>query len=143
VEGIREPVGRPLATALRRAVLDHVLSERRRHFPTLVHVGTPGGAEEVFAVDPDDRLDHALRADVLAALLQRARHHGSLPVCWLTRPGPLDMQDVDAQWLAAARTAGAEAGVGVTLVVVTRRGWRDPRSGVRREWKRLRERGGA
>lgn len=142
MEGIREPVGRPLAAALRRAVLDHVLSERRRRFPALVHVGTPGGPEEVFVVDAADRLDHALRADVLAALLQRGRRNRSVPVCWLTRPGPLEVQDVDAQWIAAARTAGAEAGIVVTWVVVTRRGWLDPRSGVRREWKRLRERGG-
>jgi hypothetical protein len=59
---------------------------------------------------------------------------------WLTRAGPLDLQDVDAAWLAAARIATAEAGVSLTMVVVTRHGWLDPRSGVRREWKRLRQR---
>ena len=59
---------------------------------------------------------------------------------WLTRAGPLDLQDVDAAWLAAARTAASEAGVALTMVVVTRRGWCDPRSGARREWKRLRDR---
>ena len=59
---------------------------------------------------------------------------------WLTRAGDLDLQDVDAAWLSAARAAGAEAGIDLTLVVVTRRGWSDPRSGVSREWKRLRSR---
>jgi hypothetical protein len=141
VEGIREPVDRAAALVLRRAVLDHVRVERRRWFPALLHVGAPGGAEEVFVADPDDPLDHALRADVVAALLQRARRRGgAVPMLWLTRPGPLDLQDVDAAWLSSARTATAEAGIGLTLVVITRRGWVDPRSGVRREWKRLRQR---
>jgi len=59
---------------------------------------------------------------------------------WLTRPGSLALEDVDAQWLRAARSAAAEAGVALTLVVVTRSGWVDPRSGACRVWKRLRER---
>jgi hypothetical protein len=140
VEGICEPVDRATAVLLRRAVLDHVRVERRRWFPALLHVGRPGGAEEVFAIDPGEPLDHALRADVAAALLQRGRHRGVVPLLWLTRPGPLELQDVDAAWVSATRTAGAEAGLALTLVVVTRRGWADPRSGVRREWKRLRQR---
>ena len=37
---------------------------------------------------------------------------------WLTRPGELDLQDLDVQWMAAARAASAEAGIGLTLVVV-------------------------
>ena len=145
MEGIQEPVPRALHVVLRRAVLDHVVTERRRTYPPLVHVGRPGGPEEVFAVQPgDDRhqtvLDHALRCDVVAALVRRSRRSGSVPMVWLTRPGELDLQDVDVQWMAAARAASAEAGIGLTLVVVTRRGWRDPRSGVRHEWKRLRQR---
>ncbi len=105
-----------------------------------MHVGVPGGAEEVFAVVPDEPLDHGLRTDVVAALLQRSRRGSVVPMVWLTRPGPLELQDVDAQWLSAARSAAAEAGVALTLVVVTRRGWVDPRSGARRVWKRPRER---
>jgi hypothetical protein len=140
VEGIQEPVTRSMATVLRRAVLDHTVSEPRRTYPALLHVGVPGGPEELAAADPDDALDHALRADIVAALLRRTRRPGFVPLLWLTRPGPLELQDVDVQWLASARTASAEAGVGLTLVVVTRRGWADPRSGVRREWKRLRQR---
>ena len=140
MEGIQEPVSRATATVLRRAVLDHTVSERRRSFPALLHVGVPGGVEEVAAAAADDSLDQALRTDVVAALLHRTRRPGFVPLVWLTRPGPLDLQDVDAHWLAAARSASAEAGIGLTLVVVTRRGWSDPRSGVRREWKRLRSR---
>ncbi|WP_331062326.1 hypothetical protein [Nocardioides sp.] len=140
LEGLREPVDRRTAALLRRAVLDHVRSERRRSFPALLHVGVPGRSAEVFAIRPDDPFDHALGADVVAVLLQRARRAGAAPLVWLTRPGPLDVEDVDVAWLAAARTASAEAGTGLTWVTVTRRGWADPRSGVRREWKRLRQR---
>jgi hypothetical protein len=140
-EGIPEPVPRALAAVLRRAALDHVRAERRRGHPPLLHVGFPGGAEEVFALRPEDPHDHAVRADVLAAMLQRARRvAGAVPLVWITRAGPLDLQDVDAAWLASARAAAGEAGVELTMVVVTRRGWIDPRSGTRREWKRLRDR---
>ena len=140
-EGIAEPLPRALAAVLRRAALDHVRAERRRGFPPLLHVGFPGGDEEVFALRPEDPRDHAVRADVLAAMLQRVRRvAGAVPLVWLTRTGPLDLQDVDAAWLASARTAAGEAGVALTMVVVTRHGWFDPRSGVRREWKRLRDR---
>ena len=140
-EGIDEPVPRALAGVLRRAALDHARAEHRRGYPPLLHVGFPGGAEEVFALVPGDPTDHAIRADVLAAMIQRARRvAGAVPLVWLTRAGPLDLQDVDAAWLAAARTAAAEAGVTLTMVVVTRHGWADPRSGVCRRWKRLRER---
>lgn len=141
MEGIHEPVPRALAAVLRRAALDHVRAERRRGYPPLVHVGFPGGSEEVFALRPEDPGDHAVRADVLAAMLQRARRvAGAVPLVWLTRAGPLDLQDVDAAWLSSARTAAGEAGIILTMVVVTRHGWVDPRSGVRREWKRLRDR---
>lgn len=140
-EGIHEPVPRALATVLRRAALDHAGAERRRGFAPLLHVGFPGGAEEVFAEAPGDPADHAIRADVVAAMLQRVRRSaGAVPLVWLTRAGPLELQDVDAAWLSAARTATAEAGVSLTMVVVTRHGWLDPRSLVRRQWKRLRER---
>ncbi len=140
MEGIQEPVTRPQHALLRRAVLDHATVEHRRRFAPLIHVGTPGGPEEVFAVTRTDTLDQALRADVVAALVRRARRPGVVPMVWLTRPGGFDLQDLDAQWLAAARTAAAEAGMELTLVVVTRHGWLDPRSGARREWKRLRQR---
>ncbi len=143
MEGIAEPVGRRLHEMLRRAVFDHALSEPRRAFPPLLHVGLPGGPEAVFAPGAHDPSDQSLRTDVVAALLHRTRSadgSGPAPVVWLTRAGPLELQDLDAAWLAAARAATAEAGLPLTLVVVTRHGWRDPRSGVARVWKRARAR---
>jgi hypothetical protein len=137
------PLDAPLAPAtaarLRRAVLSLRAVERRRVFGPVLHVGEPGGCEVPFAVRPAQPMEHALRADVVAALLPRlAASPERPPLVWLTRPGELCLQDVDAAWLAAARTAFAEAGLPLTMVVVTRQGWWDPRSGLRREWKRLR-----
>jgi hypothetical protein len=144
IDGIQEPLSRLRHTVLRRAVADHAAGERRRVHPPLLHVGWPGGPEDVFVVGSDGELDHALRADVVAALLssvrRRAPRTDAVPMLWLTRSGPLEVGDLDLAWLSAALAASAEAGLGLTLVVVTRRGWFDPRSGVRREWKRLRER---
>ncbi len=144
IEGIQEPLDPPLHRVLRRAVADHATRERRRVHPPLLHVGWPGGPEDVFVVTADEVLDQALRSDVVAAMLHTARRHapvaGSVPMLWLTRSGPLEVGDLDLAWLAAARSASAEAAVELMLVVVTRQGWFDPRTDVRREWKRLRSR---
>ncbi|MBZ5736947.1 hypothetical protein [Nocardioides mangrovi] len=142
-EGIQAPVAPALHGLLRRAVLDHRAAERRRAFAPRLHVGRPGGVTEVLACGPEGGYDHALRADVVAAMLARAlRRDRRVPMVWLTRPGDLSVQDVDAAWVSGARTAAAEAGVRLTLVVVTRQGWLDPRSGVGRTWTRLRDRSG-
>jgi len=118
----------------RAAVRAHAASERRRRFAPVVHVGVPGVRELAAAAHPA-RSDHALRCDVLGAMLAAtAGHH----LVWLTRPGELSLHDVDAAWLSAALGAYAEAGRDLTWVVVTRRGWWDPRSGVRRTWQRIR-----
>jgi hypothetical protein len=140
VEGLVEPLPPDLRVALRRAALDHALSERRRHFTPALHVGCPGGPQAVLALEPGERLDHTLRTDVVAALLARATRFGPDPLVWLTRSGDLGLQDLDALWLAAACAASAEAGTPLTLVVVNRHGWRDPRSGTSRTWRRLRRR---
>lgn len=140
--GLVEPVAPRLAALLRRAVLDHATSEPRRHFPARLHVGTPGGAQRVLAV-ADEETDHSLRTDVVAAMLGRAAVggiDGIGPLVWITRPGELELQDVDATWLAAALAATGEAGRPLVLVAVTRHGWWDPRSGLSRRWKRLRQR---
>jgi hypothetical protein len=105
----------------------------------VLHVGTPGGPQALFAPGPAPATDHSLRTDIVAALLRRTAGVEERLV-WLTRPGDLELQDVDAVWLAAVRAAGAEAGVPLTMVVVNRHGWRDPRSGAGRTWKRLRAR---
>ncbi len=140
MEGLVDPLPPDLHAALRRAALDHALSERRRLFTPALHVGSPGGVQAVLALEPGERLDHALRTDLVAALRHRVAGEVPAPVTWLTRPGDLALQDLDALWLAAARAAWAEAGASLTLVVVDRYGWRDPRSGLTRTWRRLRRR---
>ena len=125
---------------LRRAVLDFRVSERRKVFAPVVHVGVPGGTGVAYEPRCDEPMEHALRADLLGALLRRTRTGPVEPLVWLTRTGEFVLEDMDAAWLSAARSAYAEAGVGLTMVVVTRRGWWDPRSDRRREWRRLRRR---
>jgi hypothetical protein len=140
-----EPLDRRLAALLRRAVLDHALTERRRSHLPILHVGTPGQPHLLFAIAPDEPTDHALRADVVAAMRARqlrapvAGHEPDRPILvWLTRSGPLELADIDAAWFAAARHAFAEAGAPLTFVVVNRHGWRDPATGGGRQWRRLR-----
>lgn len=135
MEGLRPPISPDLHRLLRRAVLDHCISEPRRVHPALVHVGVPGAAEAVLAVV--DPTDHGLRCDLLAAMLSRTHGGSTTPLVWLTRTGALDVQDVDMQWLASARAAYAEAGQPLVMVVVNRLGWRDPRSGASRQWAKL------
>jgi hypothetical protein len=125
---------------LRRAVLDFRVSERRKVFAPVLHVGVPGATTLAYRARPDEPLEHGLRADLVAAFLHRTRGGTVGPLVWLTRSGDFVLEDADAAWLAAARSAYAEAGVALMMVVVTRRGWWDPRSGRRREWKRLRRR---
>lgn len=134
-------------------MLAHLHAEPRRRFPAVLHVGRPGGPEAVRpALDPAD--DHSLRVEVLEAMLRRVRAlptdlPADLPtdlpaapaLVWLTRPGPLVLQDVDAAWGAATRAAAAELGTDpLALVVVTRVGWWEPATGSGRRWRRLRVR---
>ncbi|WP_134738888.1 hypothetical protein [Nocardioides sp. 503] len=137
-EGLRDPLSPALLRVLRQAVLDHAAAEHRRSFLPLVHVGLPGQRETVFAVRPDERTDHALRTDIVSAMVRRVRRPGPAPMVWLTRRDRLRPQDVDLAWLAAARSAYGELGLPLLMVVVNRHGWRDPRSGLERTWQRLR-----
>jgi len=137
-EGLRAPLHRDLERALRQAVWEHADAERRRHHLPVVRVGEPGGRQLLFPDRDDEPTDHALRTDIIAAMRQRSGL--ARPLVWLTRPGDLDLQDVDIRWLAAARQAYAEAEATLVFVVANRRGWRDPRSGLSRTWQRLRRR---
>ena len=146
-EGLHEPLPPALLRLLRRAVYDHATVERRRWHVPILHVGEPGGVEQVFAVRPEARLDQALRTDVVAAMVHRWRlraggpgRPAGPPVVWLVRAGGLELQDLDVQWLAGARQAFTEAGLPLVYVVVDRHGWRDPRSGAGRTWARMRRR---
>jgi len=138
--GIVEPVPDALHLLLRGAVLDLVEGERRRQFPPVLHVGRPGGPAATFEPDRGEAADHALRVDVVEALVRRVGPGPDPPLVWLTRPGQLEVQDLDLHWLAAAAVAAGELDVGLRMIVVNRRSWRDPRTGVGREWRRLRRR---
>ncbi len=137
VDGLSEPLPRHTDVLLRRAVLEHAAAERRRVYPPVLHVGVPGERVASLAVGTAEPTDPGLRTDVVAALRVRAGV-GADQLVWLTRSGGLELQDVDARWLAAARAAYDEARAPLAFVVVNRRGWRDPRSGLSRTWVRLR-----
>ena len=137
MDGLSEPLPRHTEVLLRRAVLEHAAAERRRAYPPILHVGVPGERVASLAVGTAEPTDPGLRTDVVAALRVRAGD-GADQLAWLTRSGGLELQDVDARWLAAARAAYDEARAPLAFVVVNRRGWRDPRSGLSRTWVRLR-----
>ena len=137
-----EPVSRADQALLRRLVLDHKAAGRRHRFPAVLHLGRPGGPETGRVDESEAALDDALRCEVLEAMLRRAAAGPLLTplMTWLTRPGDLQVQDVDLAWLRVVRAVNGETGRSLPYVVVTRDGWRDPRSGVSRTWRRLRDR---
>ncbi|MBU2696498.1 MULTISPECIES: hypothetical protein [Pimelobacter] len=138
--GIQAPVPLLLQRVLRRAVREHAAQEPRRRYPAVLQAGLPGGGAaglRRFEVRRGEPLDLALRIEVVEALCRDHLARGVVPLLWLTRPvdGP-DLEDL--AWAAAVGCAGPELGVSLDLVVVTRRSWRDPRSGVGRTWSRIR-----
>lgn len=135
--GLQEPLPRLLQQVLRGAVITHARGERRRTHRPVLHVGVPGGRVCTFEIGPDERLDLALRIEVLEAMARASLDRDVVPLTWLTRTeaGP-DTEDL--AWAAAVGAASGELGVRLDLVVVTRRAWRDPRSGAGRSWTRLR-----
>ncbi len=142
------PVSAPITRAehrvLRAAVLEFKEAQPRGRAPVSLRAGVPGRASAVHVVTPGQVLDQSLRTDISAALLQRTASYGARRWAWLTRTGTVaSLHDADAAWSSAWYAACAEAGVHVPFVVVTRSGWRDPRSGVIREWQRLRRRSDA
>jgi hypothetical protein len=132
---LREPLSAADHRALRTAVLLLARSSPRRRVPPALHVGLPGGPTTTVLDDP--AWDHGLRTEIVGAAL-RARADPAW--VWVTRSGPLSFQDVDAAWIGPTVAAAAEREIDVAFVVVTRHGWIDPRSGLRREWKRIRSR---
>lgn len=137
--GLREPVDRTVQRLLRQAVVDHALAEHRKAYEPVLHVGVPGLRSRRFVIDTP--LDHAVRTDVVEAMLRPALDRRVVPLLWLTRHGNhTTPHDVDNAWSAAVHAAGGELGLVLGLVVVTRRSWHDPRTGVCRTWKRIRGR---
>jgi hypothetical protein len=138
MEGLTEPLPVLIQALLRRAVHEHAASDRSRaRRPPVLHVGVPGGTVASLQLVDAEPSDPGLRTDLVAALRVRAGA-ASDHLVWLTRGGELELQDVDARWLAGALAAYDEAQAQLSFVVVTRRGWRDPRSGVGRAWARVR-----
>ncbi|QIK76310.1 hypothetical protein [Nocardioides piscis] len=137
---VSAPITRVQHAVLRAAVIEFKEAHPRGGAPTALHVGTPGRAVVSHVVLPGPPLDQALRTDIAAALLQRTANAHPHRWAWLARVGSLAVHDADVAWAAAWYAACAEASTEVPLVVVTRTGWRDPRSGVGREWSRLRRR---
>ena len=139
---VREPVARADQARLRRLVVELKAAERRRRFPAVLHVGGPGRPEVGRCAEPLDpsgsQLDQALRCDLLEAVLRRAPPGPVMT--WLTRPGDLEDQDLDLAWLRVVVAVNGETGRALPYLVVTREGWRDPRSGVSRRWRRVRDR---
>ena len=135
---LQAPIDRDTHRVLRAAVLELVEGERRHRFPTVLHAGVPG--RSLRHVEEPPLPDAGLRADVVLSLLLRAASAGRPPLLWLTRPGELSPHDDDLRWLGPARWAASSLGLPTGLVVVTRKGWYDPVSDVRREWRRLRRR---
>lgn len=134
---LQAPVDRLTHTVLRAAVLELRESEPRVRFPARLCVGVPGRSR-VHVLDGDGPADAGHRAEVALALLHAAAADVRRPYAWLSRPGELVVEDVDLLWGSAVRWAAGALGTTTDLVVVTRRGWVDPVSGVRREWRRLR-----
>ena len=134
---LQAPIERATHAVLRAVVLDLIESEPRRRFPAALHAGVPGRSARHIDAGP---MDAGLRTDVALALLRRAGPATPRPYVWLTRPGELSVHDEDLLWLGPVAWAATALGQHTSLVVVTRRGWFDPVSGVRREWRRLRRR---
>ncbi len=142
---LREPIPRELHRWLRGIVLATRVEHGRRQVPPGLYVGWPSSARPAAA--GGDALREARAAgvelDLVRALLLTVRTEPPPgppvdPIAWLTRAGPLAWCDLDALWLGPVLRAFAEVDLSATFVTVTKTGWYDPRSGARREWKRLR-----
>lgn len=111
-------------------------------FPAQLHVGTPGGPA-VSTPLLDAPTDFGTRVDLIHALVRRVSGQSAgtpdgVPWVWLTRGGSATPGGLDLAVLAVAIHAYAEVGEPLTYVVVTRRGWYDPRSGLHQSWSRVR-----
>ena len=131
---------RDLARRWRDVVAALRATERRGQFPWRLHVGTPLRCRATYDAESADHLDDALRVEVVSALLLRVRPECAHPMVWLTRPGFPSWHDLDAAWLGPSVRAFAEADLSLVMVVLTKRGWYDPRTGAGRTWQRLRVR---
>lgn len=104
----------------------------------MLHVGVVAGERVSGRLPPLGTLDHALRVEVLAALLEGAPT--GTEGLWVTRPGPPVVLAEERGWASAAMVAFGLLGHDPAQVchAVTRHGWVDLRSGESRVWRRLR-----
>lgn len=138
-----DPVPAATLTLLRSGVLALRAETPRGRFTPYFCVGIPGGLHH--RIPEPTPVDHALRTETCAALLDAALADAAPtasvePFAWLVRPGRCGIADVDMAWLSASLAAYGEVGLDPTMVVMTRQGWHDPRSGCSRTWARLRPR---
>ena len=108
--GSASPVPCAIATVLRRAALDHARAEHRRGFPRCCTSASPAGPRELFTLAPGEPADHAPAPTSWPRSCTGAAAAPTGSRVWLTRAGPVELQDVDAAWLAAACPHAAEAG---------------------------------
>lgn len=112
---------------------------RRRVFSPVLHLGALDGARLDWALDETPTPDVGLRAEILAALVSRARLEHERPAVWLTRMGIPLPHDLDLAWAPVAARALAEAELTPRCVaVVTKAGWYEPLGDDRATWTRLR-----
>lgn len=140
--GLVTPLPLAVRSMLRSAVFEHARGERRRLFPAQLHVGTPGGSR-VSSVIAEAPTDFGTRVDLIHAMIRRAEAGGvstptRVPWVWLTRSGPAITDDLDLSVLAPTMHAFSEAALPLSYVVITSRGWHDPRSGLSHSWVRVR-----
>jgi hypothetical protein len=119
-----------------RALVD--AAGTRRAIPTTCHVGHPGGDQSRF---PHRVVDEpSLRADLVERAIDGLRETDRA-CAWVSRGGELELNDADAEWLAATRIAFGRHGLVLpAFFVVNRHGWVDLVSGERRQWTRVRSR---
>lgn len=103
-------------------------------------MGRPGGPSAAISLATTELLDHGLCTEIVGSLMHRVLPQCAEPMCWLARPGLPTLHDLDVAWLSAALSAGGELGLRPVVVVLTRTGWFDPRSGTGQTWRRLRQR---
>ena len=110
----------------------------RRAIPTTCHIGHPGGAQSRFPHGLVD--DPSLRADLVERAIDGLRETDRA-CAWVSRGGELELNDADAEWLAASWSAFGRHGLVLpAFFVVNRNGWVDLVSGERRQWTRVRNR---
>ncbi|GAA4805515.1 hypothetical protein GCM10025786_05840 [Nocardioides caeni] len=135
---MQEPLPRLLERVLRDLVVAQArcpVAEEDRSAATL-HVGIPGRRPRRFRCESGG-LDQALRVEIVEAMARDSLADGQVPLVWLTRaPDGPDLEDL--AWATSTGAAGAELGVLLEMVVITRRSWADPRSGAGRTWTRVR-----